>query len=155
MSLAALIRPMAVSDLDRVLEIAQRLREAPQWPPAAYLAAIQPGAVPQRIGLAAEGPAGGLLGFAIARVLAGEAELETIAVAPEAQRQGVGRQLFGALLSKFSAQAVTDVILEVRPSNGAALALYRSLGFAVAGRRPRYYIDPVEDATLMNLSLRG
>jgi ribosomal-protein-alanine N-acetyltransferase len=43
--------------------------------------------------------------------------------------------------------------LEVRPSNHAALAFYRAQGFAVTGRRPRYYADPVEDAVLLALNL--
>lgn len=150
----AVIRPMAISDLDRVMEIAASLREAPQWPPAAYLAAIQPGVVPRRVALVAEIPVtGAVAGFAIARILDHEAELETIAVAPEVQRRGLASRLFGALLSQFADVTVTEVILEVRPSNKAALALYLSLGFAIAGRRPRYYVDPVEDAILMNLRL--
>jgi ribosomal-protein-alanine N-acetyltransferase len=39
--------------------------------------------------------------------------------------------------------------LEVRASNDVAQALYRSFGFEVAGRRPRYYSDDGEDALVM------
>jgi ribosomal-protein-alanine N-acetyltransferase len=48
---------------------------------------------------------------------------------------------------------ITEVLLEVRASNSAALAFYRALGFAIAGRRPLYYADPIEDAVLMELRL--
>jgi ribosomal-protein-alanine N-acetyltransferase len=48
---------------------------------------------------------------------------------------------------------VQELFLEVRASNRAALALYLSLGFSQTGRRPRYYIDPVEDALLLTLRL--
>jgi len=40
--------------------------------------------------------------------------------------------------------------LEVRVGNDAAKALYRSFGFTVAGRRPRYYTDDGEDAYVMS-----
>jgi ribosomal-protein-alanine N-acetyltransferase len=48
---------------------------------------------------------------------------------------------------------IREVTLEVRASNHPALALYRSLGFVETGRRPRYYVDPVEDAVLLSLEL--
>ena len=44
----------------------------------------------------------------------------------------------------------TAVWLEVRESNARALELYRRLGFAPTGRRPRYYQDSGEDALLMS-----
>jgi ribosomal-protein-alanine N-acetyltransferase len=45
-------------------------------------------------------------------------------------------------------------ILEVRAGNVAAQSLYRRFGFEVVGRRRQYYRDPVEDALLMNATLR-
>jgi len=48
---------------------------------------------------------------------------------------------------------VTEVLLEVRSSNSPALAFYIAQGFAITGRRPRYYADPIEDAVLLELRL--
>jgi ribosomal-protein-alanine N-acetyltransferase len=141
---------MVAVDLERVLEIAQSLKEAPHWPPDAYLAALDPHNSPQRIALVAE-EAGAVAGFAVAILLPPQAELEMIAVAAESQRRGVARQLFAALAREFVRAQITEVILEVRASNRPALGFYCSLGFQKSGRRLRYYADPIEDAVLMNL----
>ena len=94
-----------------------------------------------------------ILGFAVARLLPPQAELETIAVAPESQRQGLGRQIFHALAAELKAAGARELLLEVRASNRPALAFYRSLGFVQTGLRPGYYADPTEDAVLMGLQL--
>ncbi|WP_343080953.1 GNAT family N-acetyltransferase [Ostreiculturibacter nitratireducens] len=77
-------------------------------------------------------------GFILGRVVAGEAELLTLAVAPEARRRGLGR----ALLSRFDETARTrgaeDAFLEVAENNAAARALYAAAGWKPAGRRRGY-----------------
>jgi ribosomal-protein-alanine N-acetyltransferase len=80
--------------------------------------------------------------------------LEIIAVDPRVQRRGLARKLFDELVYQLGQAGITEVVLEVRESNQPALELYRSLGFVETGRRPRYYIDPVEDAVLMRLELK-
>jgi ribosomal-protein-alanine N-acetyltransferase len=145
---------MTPADLDRVIEIAASLKEAPHWPRSAYLAALYPDAAPRRIALVAEEPgSGAVTGFAVASLLPPQAELETIAVASAAQRQGLAQQLFAALTVELGLAQIAEVLLEVRASNQPALGFYRSLGFVEAGRRPCYYHDPVEDAVLMSLRL--
>jgi len=154
LSPSAFIRHMTTADLDRVMEIAGSLKDAPQWPRSAYLAALEPEAAPRRIALVVEEPAAGMVaGFAVASLLPPEAELEIIAVAPTAQRQGVAARLFEALIVEFYTAYIKGIILEVRATNHPALELYRRLGFVETGRRPRYYHDPVEDAILMRLRL--
>jgi len=151
---------MTAADLDQVIEIAQALPQAPHWPRTAYLDAMNPTATLRRIALVAQAPQKGIfqpessiLGFAVASLIPSQAELETIAVAPEAQRQGVARRIFASLMAELLQAAITEVTLEVRAANLPAIALYRSLGFMEAGRRPGYYDDPVEDALLLNLSI--
>ena len=148
------IHRMTAADVERVMELAAHLETAPNWARTAYLAALDPQAMPPRIALVARDAAtGALAGFAVASVLPPQAELETIAVAPGLQRRGVGRQLFAVLRAELRGRQVTEVMLEVRASNQAAVGLYRALGFAEAGRRVRYYIDPVEDAVLLRCEL--
>lgn len=95
---------------------------------------------------------GGVVGqIGLKRVL-DEAHVTTIAVRPPYRRRGYARALLRAALAESAGRVeLRRVHLEVRPSNEAARALYESLGFRVAGRRPRYYGD--EDAFLMTLDL--
>ena len=150
----AIIRPMAEKDLDGVLEIAASEKQAPRWRREAYLAALDPAAALRRVALVAEDACtGNMAGFAVASVTPPEAELETIVTAPTYQRQGLARQLFAALVAELRSAGVSELVLEVRASNGAAKAFYRTLGFVESGRRPRYYAEPVEDVALMRLRL--
>ncbi|MFZ2101666.1 MAG: ribosomal protein S18-alanine N-acetyltransferase [Oricola sp.] len=82
-----------------------------------------------------------VLGFVLARAAAGEAEILTIAVAPEWQGHGLGRKLMDAVLSKSHRDRVESVFLEVDETNKPAVALYRRLGFFEVGGRPDYYRD--------------
>jgi ribosomal-protein-alanine N-acetyltransferase len=148
------IRRMTKADLDQVIELAESLKEAPNWSRSAYLAALDPEAVPLRIALLAEGPAAGVIaGFAVASLLLAQAELESIVVAPAFQRHGVAWRLFGALAAELAAAQAKEIVLETRASNQPALGFYRRLGFVETGHRRRYYSDPVEDAILMRLGL--
>ena len=81
-------------------------------------------------------------GFAMGRVIADEAELLTLAVAPKARRAGVGSGLMEAFLATSKDKGAASAFLEVAADNVAALALYGRHGFAAAGRRKAYYIKP-------------
>jgi [ribosomal protein S18]-alanine N-acetyltransferase len=148
------IQSMIDGDLDPVIRIADSHTGAPHWPRSAYLVALRPESTPQRLALVATGPAQDrVLGFIVASLLPPQAELESIAIAPDSLRRGVGRQLVEALRAELSKSAISTIALEVRASNLTALAFYRSLGFVQTGRRPHYYADPIEDAVLMELRL--
>jgi [ribosomal protein S18]-alanine N-acetyltransferase len=88
--------------------------------------------------LLVEGDAGFLLG----RAVAGEAELLTIAVAPEARRLGLGRKLVSRFIYQARLRGAESAFLEVAEDNAAALGLYMTAGFSEAGRRRRYYRTP-------------
>lgn len=78
-------------------------------------------------------------GFLLGRAVAGEAELLTLAVAPQARRRGIGARLVTRFLYQARLRGAEDVFLEVAESNAAAIALYSGMGFAEAGRRRGYY----------------
>ncbi len=78
-------------------------------------------------------------------------EITNVAVDPAFRRRGAGRMLMAAVLAAAAENGEERVLLEVRASNGAARALYASLGFVVDGVRARYYRDPTEDAVLMSV----
>jgi ribosomal-protein-alanine N-acetyltransferase len=144
------IRGMTTADLGPVIAIAENLHYAPHWTEEAYLNVLNPESKPPRIALVAEEmESGAVVGFSVAGVVTPQAELETIAVAASHRRSGVGRQMLAAMIAELGQVHVREVLLEVRPSNQAALGLYQAFGFYEAGRRPRYYVDPLEDALLM------
>jgi ribosomal-protein-alanine N-acetyltransferase len=82
-------------------------------------------------------------------VLPPVAELQNLGTAPDQQRAGVARALVDALLDTCRARGVRELALEVRASNAAAQALYRTHGFRLVGLRRGYYKRPEEDALLM------
>ncbi|MBR2733479.1 MAG: ribosomal protein S18-alanine N-acetyltransferase [Selenomonadaceae bacterium] len=77
----------------------------------------------------------------------GVAEIDSIAVDPNYQGQGIGKQLFIRLLKAVIKRGATFVVLEVRPSNTAAFKLYESMGFEIIDRVKNFYVD--EDAWIM------
>ena len=78
-------------------------------------------------------------GFLWGRCIADEAELLTIAVAPQSRGTGQGRQLVDDFLKTASARGARRAFLDVAEDNTAAQALYASAGFREAGRRKAYY----------------
>jgi ribosomal-protein-alanine N-acetyltransferase len=80
-----------------------------------------------------------LAGFVLVRVVADEAEILTIAVRPKNRRRGLGRMLMDEALRRLHRAGAARCFLEVDRGNTAAVALYRSLGFSVAGERRNYY----------------
>lgn len=93
--------------------------------------------------------------FAITQVVLDEATLFNIAVDPDWQRQGLGRQLLEHLIVELEKRDVLTLWLEVRASNHAAIALYESLGFNEATIRRNYYptASGREDAIIMALPI--
>lgn len=96
---------------------------------------------PGGFGLVAEepGPPRSMLGFVLARVIAGEAEILTIAVASAARRRGVASMLLEAVVAEARSRGAIRLLLEVSVENAPALALYERGGFAAVGIRHGYY----------------
>lgn len=102
----------------------------------------------------ARSPADGVpLGFALVWRAADELELLDLAVDPAVRRQGIARLLLRTLTEAGRAAGAAFVLLEVRQSNRAALALYESFGFSRTDVRRAYYSDNGEDAVVMRLNL--
>lgn len=89
-----------------------------------------------------------LVAYAGLSRVSSDADIQTVAVAPDQQGRGIARALVADLLATADASGVTHTFLEVREDNGRALALYASLGFTEISRRPRYYSDGC-DAVIM------
>jgi ribosomal-protein-alanine N-acetyltransferase len=99
----------------------------------------------------ARGAEHGVVGFVVAWHVADEIHLLNVATRADRRRRGVARGLLGALVAYAREVKARHVLLEVRRSNGPAIALYRALGFFAMGVRARYYPDD-EDAIEMVLA---
>ena len=90
-------------------------------------------------------------GFVLARAVADEAEILTLAVHPYKRGKGLGRALLQATISKVRSMGAKSVFLEVGVENPAARALYARLGFTKVGARKGYYNGG--DALVLRLPL--
>lgn len=84
-----------------------------------------------------------------------EGQITNIATHRAYRRRGYAAAVLTALLTEARARGIAFVTLEVRESNTAAIALYEKYGFAVVGRRPRFYTAPVETGLIMRCDLGG
>lgn len=107
----------------------------PAWDTAAFATLLARPGVAGWVARLDKEPAGLLL----ARSVAGEAEILTLAVRPSARRRGVARALLATMFQALAAQRIGRVVLEVAEANEAARALYLAYGFAPVGRRAAYY----------------
>ena len=151
MSADLALAPMALEDLDEVLEI-ERLSFKTPWSRAAFRYEITQNRVARCVVVRAEGA---IAGYLCLWEIGHEIHVTNLAVHPHRRGQGLARALLHAMLDDGRSRGVSLAFLEVRPSNTEALGLYESLGFSVIGRRKGYYFDTGEDALVMETRLAG
>jgi ribosomal-protein-alanine N-acetyltransferase len=143
------LRPLSVADLDAVMAIEQRAYEFP-WTKGIFRDCL-------RVGYCCwcYENEGCIEGYGVMSVAAGESHILNLTVRPESQRRGVGRKLMTHFLQLARRHNADVVMLEVRPTNQAAIALYQQCGFNEIGVRRNYYPaeNGREDALLLALSL--
>ncbi|HEY8522038.1 MAG TPA: ribosomal protein S18-alanine N-acetyltransferase [Gammaproteobacteria bacterium] len=145
------IRLMTPSDLKAVAQV-ERAAYAYPWSLGIFRDCLLAGYYSLVLDIADE-----VTGYGIMSIAAREAHILNLCVHPKYQRLGYGRRLLNALLLKAQDSEVDKVFLEVRPSNTAALHLYRSVGFEQIGIRPAYYQAEGgrEDAVILAATLRA
>jgi ribosomal-protein-alanine acetyltransferase len=93
-----------------------------------------------------------VVGYALGWVVAGEAQLMSIAVEPSRRGHGLGRALLARFVEAMAEENVEQIVLEVRAGNAAARALYEAFAFESQGTRKGYYADG-EDGVLYRRQL--
>lgn len=139
------IREMRLGDVGAAHEI-ERLSFATPWPAHAFEQELRGNRLARYI-VALAGDR--VVGFAGMWMMVDDAHVTTISVHPDWRRRGIGRQLMVGLVELAAGIRARRMTLEARPSNDAALALYRDFGFERVGRRPGYYSDDGEDALVL------
>ena len=158
------LRRATLDDLDAIMQLETSTFGSDAWSRASmraelgsrhgyYLAAEVEG----NAGHEPQHPDAAIAGYAglLAPAGSGQADIQTIAVAPAARRHGLGRALMAALLAEARARKAVEVFLEVRADNPSAQALYSSLGFEQIAVRPQYYQPDGVDAHIMRLDLEA
>lgn len=160
---AAVVRELTADDVPRLVDLERQLFGASAWSeamvreelgaPGRWYVGVD-GAEPVD-GVATAVPGAGLVAYAGLWFDGQDAQVMTIGVAPTHQRRGLGAVLLGSLVDRARTAGAASVLLEVRVDNDPAIALYQRAGFAVLGRRRRYYQPEDVDAWTMRLALEG
>jgi ribosomal-protein-alanine N-acetyltransferase len=132
-NIAASIRAMTHDDIAQVSDIERRSYDFP-WSHGVFRDCLFAGyecVVIERDRL--------VCGYGILSVAAGEAHILNLCVDPNFRKHGFGERILNEILVRASRAEVREIFLEVRPSNEAALALYRKKGFHHIAERPAYY----------------
>ncbi|RFF27735.1 MULTISPECIES: ribosomal protein S18-alanine N-acetyltransferase [unclassified Wenzhouxiangella] len=143
------IRAMARGDLDTVFEIESASYPYP-WTRGIFQDCLRVGYRCHVLDLDA-----GVAGYGIVSHSLDEAHLLNLCIHPDQRRNGLANRLLEHVVREAQIAAADRLFLEVRPSNKAAVKLYKHNGFRIIGRRPGYY--PArggrEDALVMVLHL--
>jgi ribosomal-protein-alanine N-acetyltransferase len=141
---------MTESDLEAVTAMEKDLFSDP-WPISAFLDDLKSEySHPFVVQLDNE-----VVGYAVFWIGVDEGHLTNIAVDRKYQRKSIAKQLLSYILRFAAESGLTQIILEVRPSNTPAIFLYESFGFTRLGVRKRYYRNPVEDCLVMKKEIIG
>ena len=139
---------MANGDLDEVAQIETSCFSNP-WPRASFRHDLSDRRAYTLV--AKEGKR--VLAYLVAYIIEDELQIANIAVRTEHRRQGIGESLLVEALSHGRKIGCRYAVLDVRPSNSAAVQLYNKFGFSLVGHRPWYYTDPSENALIMTKDL--
>ncbi len=145
------LAPMRLTDLEQVVAIEQAVHSHP-WNKGNFIDSL----TYHHDAWVVRSSEQGLLGYFVQMTVLDEAQLLTIGVSRECQRQGVGLFLLRHVIERAKAMEMVAIFLEVRPSNRPALALYEGHGFVVVGRRKNYYqthSGQREDALILQYSI--
>ncbi|MDQ6831729.1 MAG: ribosomal protein S18-alanine N-acetyltransferase [Gemmatimonadota bacterium] len=140
------VRAATADDICAVTTI-ERASFSDPWSAASFTGLVDDA----RVLFAVAEDASGVVGYVVAWVVADEAEVANLAVTPSSRRGGTGAKLLDAALEFVIGCGAVSVFLEVRASNQAARALYKSRGFEELSRRKNYYQRPLEDALVLRL----
>lgn len=139
------IVPMRRRHVRAVVAIEERIFPRP-WSAALYLSEL---ASPSTRAYFVAVVDGAVVGYAGSMLVAGEAHVTTVGVAPEWHRHGVGIRILYRLVHEVRERGAHALTLEVRMSNHGAQELYRTFGFVPVGVRKNYYPEVNEDGLVM------
>jgi len=146
-----MLRDMTPADVDAVCALEQVLFPLDHWPRHMFVDELSQPQTRRYIVVELDGRIVGYAGLMCVQPIA---DVQTIAVVPECEGNGLGSAMLTELIAEAERRGAEDVLLEVRADNPRAQQLYLRFGFEQIHIRPRYYRDGT-DAQIMKLSLAG
>jgi ribosomal-protein-alanine N-acetyltransferase len=134
---AFFVRAADRSDWDRIVLIEALAFERASWGPKSVREGLATALVNAFVVCRTAGEAPD--GFALWRSIGEEAEILSIAVAPDRRRRGMGKALLDEVLVSAAAEGMRALFLEVDAGNEPARSLYDRAGFRKVGLRKKYY----------------
>lgn len=147
------VRDLHWSDIPALAVLEHELFGPDAWAEATWWAELAGRPRREYVVLERQGE-GGIVGYAGLDHGGEVADVMTIATAPRAQGEGVGRLLLDLLLDRAERRGASAVLLEVRADNTRAVRLYERAGFAQISVRRRYYQPGDVDALIMRKLLK-
>jgi len=143
------VRPMRDVDVDAVLKIENEMYPFP-WTEGIFRDCLRVGYCCWVLMQDEQ-----IVAYAVLSIAAGESHLLNVCVSKQCQRSGYGKQLVEHMLNLAKRHDAQVCLLEVRPSNIAAVRLYEKMNFVEVGIRPAYYPakNGREDALILALEL--
>ncbi len=148
------LRVATLDDLDAIMRLERSTFENDAWSEASMRSEIANPSARYLVAEPVEPPREVVAyGGVLAPRRSGQADIQTIAVAPAARRTGLGRTLMHALITEARLRGAEQIFLEVRADNPNAQQLYDSLGFEALAVRAGYYQPDNVDAIVMRLTV--
>lgn len=139
-----ILRKMTPQDIDEVMQIEQKSFTLP-WSRESYMGELKNNFATYLV-CDYEGE---IVGYGGIWVVFEEAHITNVAIDPDFRQSGMGTALMQELEQVARNKKANRILLEVRPSNQAALAMYSNLDYFPSGLRRAYYSDNGEDAIIM------
>lgn len=92
---------------------------------------------------------GNIAGYGGMYLIGTEGDITNIVVSSLYRQRGVASAIISSIIDNAKKHGITEITLEVRESNKAAVQLYEKYGFRSVGKRPGFYDFPKEDALIM------
>ena len=145
------VREMEIDDLPQVMEIERGIFTTEAWTEEGFFTFL---IRKDTLFLVAEEKQE-ILGYCGILMVLDEGDITNVAVKTSRRKEGIGTFLMRSLMLLAKELGISTVHLEVREGNTEAVRLYERLGFQKDGIRKDYYTEPVENAVLMTVDMKG
>jgi len=141
MKAQSILRPMTWLDIEEVVLLEAQLFPEDSWTAELFWSELSQVPDSREVMVAVQD--NHIVGYVSLRFVGNEGDVNTIAVSPEHQGQGIGRTMLEWLESTAEKRGITQIFLDVRSDNESAIAMYNNHGYERIDQRRDYYATDV------------